>query len=68
MLKECSPKASRSISKVSVEDLPSFRQTLMQTLLDFAIHRRQNETRNRKSIRVKTMLVHSEMSRGRVMQ
>jgi hypothetical protein len=38
------------------------------TLLDFAFHRRQNETRSRKSTRVKTMLVHSAMSRGRVMQ
>jgi hypothetical protein len=26
-LKECSPKASRSISRVSVADLPSFAQT-----------------------------------------
>jgi hypothetical protein len=38
------------------------------TLLDFAIHGRQNETRSRKSTRVKTMLVHSAMSLGRVMQ
>jgi hypothetical protein len=30
-LKECSPKASRSISWVSVADLPSFTQNLMQT-------------------------------------
>jgi hypothetical protein len=30
-LKECSPKASRSISRVSVADLPSFMQNLMQT-------------------------------------
>jgi hypothetical protein len=37
-------------------------------LLDFAIHRRQNETWSRKSTRVKTMLVHSVMSCGRVMQ
>jgi hypothetical protein len=28
--KECSPKASRSISRVSVADLPSFTQNLMQ--------------------------------------
>jgi hypothetical protein len=34
------------------------------TLLDFALHRRQNETRSRKSTRVKTMLVHSAMSCG----
>jgi hypothetical protein len=37
-------------------------------LLDFAIRRRQNITRSRKSIRVKTMRVHSAMSRGRLMQ
>jgi hypothetical protein len=38
------------------------------TLLDFVIHRRQNETRSGKSTRVKTMHVHSAMSRGRLMQ
>jgi hypothetical protein len=37
-------------------------------LLDFAIHHRQNETRSQKSTNVKTMLVHSAMSRGRLMQ
>jgi hypothetical protein len=37
-------------------------------LLSFAIHRRQNETQSRKSTRVKTMRVHSAVSRGRVMQ
>jgi hypothetical protein len=30
-LKECSPKASQSISRVSVADLPSFTLNLMQT-------------------------------------
>jgi hypothetical protein len=30
-LKECSPKDSRSISRVSVADLPSFTQNLMHT-------------------------------------
>jgi hypothetical protein len=30
-LKECSPKASHSISRVLVADLPSFTQNLMQT-------------------------------------
>jgi hypothetical protein len=30
-LKECYPKALRSISRVSVMDLPSFTQNLMQT-------------------------------------
>jgi hypothetical protein len=34
------------------------------TLLNFAIHGRQNETGSRKSTRVKTMLVHSAMSCG----
>jgi hypothetical protein len=38
------------------------------TLLDFAIHRSQRETRSRKSNHVKTMLVHREVSRGRLMQ
>jgi hypothetical protein len=37
-------------------------------LLDFAIHRRQNETRRRKNAGVKTMHVHSAVSRGRVTQ
>jgi hypothetical protein len=39
-----------------------------ETLLDLAIRRRQNETQSRKSTRVKTMLFHSEMLRGRLMQ
>jgi hypothetical protein len=38
------------------------------TLLNFAIHRRQHETRSRKSNRVKKMRVHSAVSRGRLMQ
>jgi hypothetical protein len=38
------------------------------TLLDFAIHRRQNETRSRKSTRVKTMCVYSAVSCDRLMQ
>jgi hypothetical protein len=38
------------------------------TSLDFDIHLKQNETRNRKIIRVKTMLVHCAVSRGRLMQ
>jgi hypothetical protein len=38
------------------------------TLLDFAIHCRQNETRSRKSSHVKTMRVHSVVSHGRLMQ
>jgi hypothetical protein len=38
------------------------------TLLNFAIHCRQNETRIQKSTRVKTMHVDSAKSRGRMMQ
>jgi hypothetical protein len=38
------------------------------TLLDFAFHRRQNETGSRKNTRVKIMFVHSGVSRGRLMQ
>jgi hypothetical protein len=38
------------------------------TLLDLAIHRRQNETRSRKSTRVKTLHVHSAVNRGRLLQ
>jgi hypothetical protein len=37
-------------------------------LLDFATHRRQNETRSRKSTRVKTICTHNKVSRGRLMQ
>jgi hypothetical protein len=37
-------------------------------LLDFAIHRRQNETQSQKSTSVKTMSVHNTVSRGRMMQ
>jgi hypothetical protein len=38
------------------------------TLLDFVIHRRQNETRSRKSTRVKVVHFQSAVSRGRLMQ
>jgi hypothetical protein len=37
-------------------------------LLDFAIHRSERETRSRKSTRIKTLRVHSAVSRGRLMQ
>jgi hypothetical protein len=40
----------------------------VDTLLYFAIHRRQNKRRSRKSTRVKTVLIHSKVSRGRLMQ
>jgi hypothetical protein len=62
-------KVSRSISRVSVADLPSFTQNLdANRLLDFAMHRRQKETRNRRSTHVKTKRVHSAMSRGTLKQ
>jgi hypothetical protein len=38
------------------------------TLLDFAIHHRQNETWSQKSTRIKIVCVHSAVSRGRLMQ
>jgi hypothetical protein len=38
------------------------------TLLDFAIHHRENKTRSQKSTHVKTMRVHSAVSHGRLMQ
>jgi hypothetical protein len=37
-------------------------------LLDFAIHCPQNKSRNRKSTHVRTMRVHSAVSRGTLMQ
>jgi hypothetical protein len=37
-------------------------------LLEFAINRRQNQTRSWKSARVKIMHVHSAVLRGRLMQ
>jgi hypothetical protein len=38
------------------------------TMLNFAMHRRQNERRSRKNTRVKTKHVHSAVSRDRLMQ
>jgi hypothetical protein len=38
------------------------------TLLDFAIHCKQNETRSPKSTRVETMRVYSAVSHGGLMQ
>jgi hypothetical protein len=38
------------------------------TLLDFAIHHKQNETRSRKDTCVKAVRVHSVVSCGRLMQ
>jgi hypothetical protein len=68
-LKECSPKASRSIFKgfgSGFTELHAKRNA--DTLLDFAIHRRQNETRSRGSTPVKSLPVHSSVSGGRLMQ
>jgi hypothetical protein len=66
-LKEYSQKASRSISRVSVADLQSFTQNLMQTHCSI-LPSIADKTRSRKSTRVKTMHVHREVSRGRLMQ
>jgi hypothetical protein len=38
------------------------------TMLDFAIYRKQNNTQSPKSTHVKTMHAHSAVSRGRLMQ
>jgi hypothetical protein len=67
-LKECYPKATRSISRVSVADLPSFMQNLMQThcLILPSIAERMKHG-SRKSTCVKTMHVHSMMSHGSLM-
>jgi hypothetical protein len=67
-LKECSPKASRSISKVSVVDLELHAKPDANTLLDFSTHCRSNKTLNWKSTHVKTMCVHSSVSYDRLMQ
>jgi hypothetical protein len=60
-LKECSPSFGSGFTELQAK-------LDADTLLDFAIHRRQNETRSRKITGVKTVVVHSAMSRGRVMQ
>jgi hypothetical protein len=47
-LKECSPKASRRISRVSVAGLPSFTQNLMQThcsILPFTAEKMKHEVK-----------------------
>jgi hypothetical protein len=68
-LKEYSPKASRSIFKGFGGGFTELQAKLhADTLLDFAIHGRQNEPQSRKSTRVKTMHVHSAVTRGRLMQ
>jgi hypothetical protein len=41
---------AQSISGISVVDLPSFTQNDADTMLNFAIHRRQNKTQNKKSL------------------
>jgi hypothetical protein len=68
-LKECSPKASRSISRVSVADLPSFTQNLVQTRCSIfpPIAERRN-TKSKKNTRTETMRVHSAVSYGGLMQ
>jgi hypothetical protein len=53
-LKGCSPKASRSISRVSVGDLPGLTQNLMQrsclTLLSITNKTKQNKTQVKKAL------------------
>jgi hypothetical protein len=67
--------AYRMLSKSLVKHLKGFSSEFTgfhtkldtDTLLDFAIHHRQNETQSQKT-RVKTMRVHSMVSHGRLMQ
>jgi hypothetical protein len=63
-LKECSPKASRSIPKVSVADLPAFTQSLMQTRCSILASIADKTKRSRKSTRVETVRVHSVITHG----
>jgi hypothetical protein len=48
-LKECSPKASQSISRVSVTDLPSFMQNFMQTRCSILPSIAEEEEKRRES-------------------
>jgi hypothetical protein len=53
-LKDCSPKASRSITRVSVSRITELHTKIdADTLLNFAIHCRKNEKRSWKSTHVK---------------
>jgi hypothetical protein len=68
-LKECSPKASGSISGVSVADLVSFMQNLMQahcSILPSIADKIKHEVK--KITCVKTMCAHSAVSHGKLMQ
>jgi hypothetical protein len=68
-LKECTPEASRSISKVLVPDLPSFTQNLMQThcsIMPSIADKTKHDVE--KSTRIKTERVHRAVSRDRLMQ
>jgi hypothetical protein len=66
-LKECSPKVSRS--KGFSSGFTELHTKLdADTQLDFAIHRRQNETQSQKSTCIETMHVHSAVSSDRLMQ
>jgi hypothetical protein len=68
MLKECSPKASKHLKSFSSGFTELHAKLDEGTLLEFAIHCRQNETRSRKSTRVKAVHVQSEVSCGRLMK
>jgi hypothetical protein len=67
-LKECYPKASQSISKVSVVDLLSFTQNFMQMRCLILLSIAKKGNMKSKSTLVKTVLVHSVVLRGRLMQ
>jgi hypothetical protein len=62
-LKECLPKASRSISRVLIADLPSFTQNLLQTHCSIL-----SSVADRKSTPVKIMHDHNAMPHGRLMR
>jgi hypothetical protein len=69
------PSGLKNVLKKPHEAFQGFQQQIYRTscksdadtLLDFAIHRRKNETQSQKSTHVKTMHIHST-SHGRLMQ
>jgi hypothetical protein len=64
-LKECSPKIlTKHFKGLGSEFTELHAKFNAHILLGFAIYRRKNETLIRKRIRVKTMHVHSAVSRG----
>jgi hypothetical protein len=67
-LEECSLRASQSISGVSVADLLSFIQNLMQTRGSILPSIAAKGKQSQKNTRVKTVGVHSVVSHGILMQ